>query len=477
MKSIKLASVSGLALLMVLAGYGRQAMQSPVDAACCYFAAKEKDINQPGQKAFITWNPAQKSEAFTVQPKFEGNASDFGMVIPTPSRPKLDEMPRDFFKDLAIYTILMPLPEPIYTATDMPMMPCSAAPGGMGGMVLQEGAVQRKSVRVLEAGVVGSLDYKIIVADDASGLFEWLKQNRYSYSGDESTLQFYIKKKWFFTVMKIDPKQMKKASGGSYSGEVTPTRFSFSSNECIYPLKITQLSVKDKTDALFYVQAPQQMDLAGDWSWMPSYRSMYLTYMLGCSADQQQQKELQARTQWLESKHQKDNQFETTKLEWAKKLTPNELSVLEDPLKKYGQMGTGGLPPGAKVISLADFLQQMKADALKSNKQKMPEYAKQDLIRMEDQYQPTKGMIVKNDPKSVGKSYISTRFTWYPAREAPQDDVKGLTRLKGHLRDGQWLTKFRKTIRKDEMKQDMVLAVTPAGQEQTYVRIMPTSPP
>jgi len=83
-------------------------------AACCYFAAKDKDILQPGQKAFITWVPSEKIESFTVQPKFEGNALDFGMVIPTPSRPKLDEMPRDFFKDLAIYTILMPLPQAIY---------------------------------------------------------------------------------------------------------------------------------------------------------------------------------------------------------------------------------------------------------------------------------------------------------------------------------------------------------------------------
>ena len=41
-----------------------------------------------------------------MQPKFEGNALDFGMVIPTPSRPKLHEMPRDFFKHLAVYTIL-----------------------------------------------------------------------------------------------------------------------------------------------------------------------------------------------------------------------------------------------------------------------------------------------------------------------------------------------------------------------------------
>src|SRR6266702_4607120 len=75
-------------------------------AACCYFSAKNTDILQPAQKVFITWDPAEKMETFTVQPKFEGNALDFGMVIPTPSQPKLNEMPRDFFKHLAIYTIM-----------------------------------------------------------------------------------------------------------------------------------------------------------------------------------------------------------------------------------------------------------------------------------------------------------------------------------------------------------------------------------
>src|SRR3989442_11689379 len=76
------------------------------DAACCYFSAKNADILQPAQKVFITWDPAAKMETFTVQPKFEGNALDFGMVIPTPAQPKLHEMPRDFFKHLAVYTIL-----------------------------------------------------------------------------------------------------------------------------------------------------------------------------------------------------------------------------------------------------------------------------------------------------------------------------------------------------------------------------------
>ena len=80
---------------------------APADAACCYFSAQNTDILQPAQKVFLTWDPAKKLESFTVQPKFEGNALDFGMVIPTPTQPKLHEMPRDFFKHFAIYSILM----------------------------------------------------------------------------------------------------------------------------------------------------------------------------------------------------------------------------------------------------------------------------------------------------------------------------------------------------------------------------------
>src|SRR5688572_14261133 len=82
------------------------ASSTGVRGACCYFSAKNTDILQPAQKVFITWVPKDKLESFTVQPKFEGNALDFGMVIPTPTQPKLHEMPRDFFKHLAYYTIM-----------------------------------------------------------------------------------------------------------------------------------------------------------------------------------------------------------------------------------------------------------------------------------------------------------------------------------------------------------------------------------
>ncbi|MEK7467601.1 MAG: DUF2330 domain-containing protein [Planctomycetota bacterium] len=450
-------------------------------AACCYFAAQEKDINQPGQKTLITWDPDRKLETFTVQPKFEGNAVDFGMVIPTPSQPKLDEMPRDFFKDLAIYTILMPLPQPIWA--DLHLYPYDeksdgavtlGAGGGSGG-AKRSAKNGDRGVVVLESGVVGSLDYKVITADDASGLFDWLKENNYVYSGDQSTLDFYIKKKWFFTVMKIDPKQMKKGSKGEYSGEVTPTRFTFASNKCVYPLKITALSVKDKTDALFYVQAPQEMDLEGDLSWMHSYRVMWLTFQLGCSANQDQQAELQQRNQWVQAKLKKDPKYETTKLEWARKLGEEDIAVLEEPLRNYGQMGGGTMAAGDKMVTQEEFLKTVWDDYEKSKENKDDAYAKTRLKELEQMYTPAKGAIVK--VANPNGQFTGSQWMWYPAREAPAEDVKGLSRLKGHLQKGQWVTKFRKVLRKDEMTDDLVLVPVAAGKEQEYVRIMPTSPP
>src|SRR5437667_9515074 len=90
-----------LALVVTLA-----LLPSTAGAACCYFSAQNADILQPAQKVFISWDPVKQVESFTVQPKFEGNALDFGMVIPTPSQPKLHDMPRGFFKHVAVLSIL-----------------------------------------------------------------------------------------------------------------------------------------------------------------------------------------------------------------------------------------------------------------------------------------------------------------------------------------------------------------------------------
>jgi Uncharacterized protein conserved in bacteria (DUF2330) len=328
----------GWLLLPVLAGVVALAGLRPpaADSACCYFAAKDKDILQPAQKAFVNWDPTEKVESFTVQPKFEGNAIDFGMVIPTPSKPKLDEMPREFFKELAVFSILQPMDLSKYKSARY------LSTGAFGAGLAKE---ERKStVKVVEAGIVGSLDYKIILADRADDLYAWLKDNKYSYSGDESTLDFYIKKTWFFTVMKIDTMQMKKKPDGTYDGEVTPTRFTFASDKPVYPLKITQLSVKDKTEALFYLQAPDKMDLPGDFSYEYTWTPMWaqaIGFALPEKVTEQEktwqkhvQPMVQADLQKVQELRQKKHEPAT--LEWAKKIGDDDLAVLEGK-KPYGR--------------------------------------------------------------------------------------------------------------------------------------------
>ncbi len=442
----------------------------PAESACCYFAAKDADVLQPAQKAFVTWDPVEKVESFTVQPRFEGNARDFGMVIPTPGRPKLDEMPRDFFKELAIFTILKKREQPQSKLLPPPPVPAASAPAGTGGGGFGGVLPHRSTVKVLEAGIVGSLDYKIITAGRADDLFDWLKENKYSYAGDEATLDHYIKKGWVFTVMKIDTMQMKKNADGSYTGDVTPTRFQFASDKLVYPLKITQISVKDHTEALFYVQTSYKVDLPGEmtyqYQWVPMLQNAQGWYAKGIfgthdlpgkaddwlAAIKDQAPSLVQKGQALgfgytygqRPQPNKDGRIAST-LEWAKKLTVDDIRVLK------GQAAySEKLPDPDEGFTQDDIKDQKKAQAV---------------------YKVIEGRLAK---------YRQERPGGFLVREAPEKDVKGMKILAGHLKAGQFVTKLRKTFTKGEMDDDLLIVPAKLGSAEDhseYEEVLPTSPP
>ncbi len=300
----------------------------PADPACCYFSAQGQDVEQPAQKAFLTWDPDEQVMSWTVQPKFAGNAADFGMVVPTPTQPKLAEMPREFFKALALFTILKPMDIDKYKNFQLRAV---TAGGGRFGKAARDDP----AVRVLEAGVVGSLDYKIVAADKADDLYQWLKDNKYQFAGDAASLDHYIRKKWFFTVMKIDPKQMKKNPDGSYAGEVTPTRFLFSSTQPVYPIRITQISVKTSTEALFYVLSKRKVDFPGDWSHRANFLPMWhqaLSFAVPEKVSGEEKTWAAAVAPLLPELRLKDAR-RLTRLEYAKKLGDAELGVIDGTLK------------------------------------------------------------------------------------------------------------------------------------------------
>jgi hypothetical protein len=441
-------------------------------AACCYFSAKNADILQPAQKVFITWDPAAKVETFTVQPKFEGNALDFGMVIPTPTEPKLHDMPRDFFKHLAIYTIMKGRENPHSKLLPMYRNFGLERAGGGGNAkfkYLAESdmasgpAPKRPPVRILQEGLVGSLDFKVIEADTADALFTWLKNNKYSYSGDEATLNFYVQKKWFFTVMKIDTMQMKRNKDGTFSGDVSPTRFTFTTEKMIYPLKITQISVRERTEALFYVQAPFKVDLPGDLTYQYNWISM-LQGAIGCSggvpgkgqdwldAFKPQTPALLARAGELNFRFQARQRPQAnnkghipTTMEWARRLSKDDIKILR-----------GEAPYGEKVPDVDEgFTQADMKDAQRA--QAIEKVIRARLARCQKE-------------RPIG----------YLVREAPAEDVRNLNQLLGHVQDGLFITKFRKTFARDEMNDDLLIVparYNGAEDNSEYEEMLPSSPP
>ncbi len=446
------------------------ALPSTADAACCYFSAQNADILQPAQKVFITWDPAKKLESFTVQPKFEGNALDFGMVIPTPTQPKLHEMPRDFFKHLAVYSIMkrreFPQSKLLWLNRRLQERNEKSAksPAKDDKGEPSKEAPPRPAVVVLETGVVGSLDYKIIEANRADALFAWLKAHKYSYAGDEATLNHYVQKKWVFTVMKIDTMQMKKNKDGSYAGEVTPTRFQFASDKLVYPLKITQISVKDKTEALFYVQAPFKVDLQGDMSYQYQWVPM-LQAASGCTpgglpgkgadwlkAIAQQTPQLLKRGQDLgftfiagqRPQPNKQGHVMTT-MEWARRLTDTDVKVLR-----------GDAPYSERVPNVDEGF--TKADMRAAKRAQA---------------------VIKVIQARLNKAH-KDRPIGFLVRHAPDEDVRRLQELTGHVQAGLFITKFRKLFTRGEMNDDLVIVPARVGEHEDsseYEEILPTSPP
>jgi hypothetical protein len=280
----------------------------------------------------------------------------------------------------------------------------------------------------------------------------------------------YIKKKWVFTVMKIDTMQLRRDAEGAFVGELSPVRFQFTSEKLVYPLKITALSVKEKTEALFYVQAPFKVDLPGEmtyqYQWVPLLQGARGSYSKGGGGPST----LPGRgEEWLNAGKAKfpallekanelgfefsanqrpepaaDGRIPTT-LEWARRLTPEDVMVLK-----------GDMPYSQKVPNVdAGFNVR---DVMDAN---------------------TGPAVVRIIQHRLDKSRRE-RPNGYLVREAPAAEVRNLHILAGHLQEGEFVTKFRKTFLKCEMDDDLL--IVPAGidgilDRSEYEEVLPTSPP
>src|SRR5262245_57099316 len=73
---------------------------TPVAVACCPVPPSGKPVLNADQTVVMIWDAANKTQHFVRQASFRSEADDFGFLIPTPSKPELEESSNEAFSFL-----------------------------------------------------------------------------------------------------------------------------------------------------------------------------------------------------------------------------------------------------------------------------------------------------------------------------------------------------------------------------------------
>jgi hypothetical protein len=134
-----------------------------------------------------------------------------------------------------------------------------------------------------------------------------------------------------------------------------------------------------------------------------------------------------------------------TTMEWARKLTARDIAVIKGE-GAYSEK----VPDVDEGFTQADLKDPQKAQAI---------------------YKVIQGRLDKaRQERPIG----------YLVREAPAEDVRALQQLSGHVRDGSFITKFRKIFLRDEMNEDLDIVPARYGDDEDsseYEELLPVSPP
>src|SRR6266853_3316266 len=147
---------------------------------------KEKDINEPTQKAIILHD--QGREDLVLQVKYEGPAEDFGWVIPVPGQPEVRKG----------------LMEPFYELSKLTQRQFGDGTYHRGlANAYGEGEPE---VKVIEVETVGAYEVAILSSTNPSALADWLAAHQFGFPKEQQgVLDQYIQRHWFFVAARINP--------------------------------------------------------------------------------------------------------------------------------------------------------------------------------------------------------------------------------------------------------------------------------
>jgi hypothetical protein len=165
--------------------------QPPTCFGCCAVSRAVDQVVNADQTVIILWDPETKRQHFIRQASFKSDTEeDIGFIVPSPSRPDLEEAGDEAFARLKFITA--------------PVVRSGGGGFGCSMTTMPENGFAAYAVEVLERKHVAGFDAVVLKAETAEALVEWLAANDFAYS--EAVADWarpYVEKGWPFTALKV----------------------------------------------------------------------------------------------------------------------------------------------------------------------------------------------------------------------------------------------------------------------------------
>lgn len=208
------------------------------------------------QTVIMLWDKERKMQHFIRQADFRTDAPDVGFVVPSPSRPQLEESGEEAFDSLKSITA------PRIRGGGF-SIGCAATPSA---------AIAQDPVRVVERKRVAGYDATVLTARSGKDLVDWLAKNDYPYSPAMAEWASpYLGGDWHFTVLKLS-----KGLSSHEKIAASALRISFPTERPLFPYREPDASeAKEKLNVsarllrIYFIADARYrgvMDGGGKWS-------------------------------------------------------------------------------------------------------------------------------------------------------------------------------------------------------------------
>ena len=175
----------------------------PGSACCTAWRHGSKPVRIADQEVLIIWDDEKGVEHFVRRAGFksENSPKDFGFLVPTPTQPKLTEVPDRVFDELG--KIIQPKVE-TKSEAKLSFMPLILAPlFATAEMAMKGSEATMARVEVLDTAIVGGFEVAVLRASETDALIAWLEKNDYDARPEiREWVGPYVEKEWIVTAFK-----------------------------------------------------------------------------------------------------------------------------------------------------------------------------------------------------------------------------------------------------------------------------------